>query len=151
MASALSIGYVPPERIPASWEALGPVLKRATDLSGGRYTVDDLYQKLTAGEYQLWVVVEEGRLVAANTVRLAQYPQMRVLEGFFIAGDRLLEWKDQMCAEMERLAQALGCQIIEFNGRRGWGKVLSENGYHEQFVTYSKVVDGPLPPVERRH
>lgn len=138
----LRISYVTAPRVAEVWDRVGPILQLATERSRGRYTVKDLLKKLEDGEYQLWVVHDEqGKIIAANTTRFQQYPGFNVLQGLYIAGERLAEWKDQMCEVIETIARTTGCKEVEFVGRLGWGPVLAENGYRPTVQSYVKVLN----------
>lgn len=135
----MRICYVQGSRVAEVWHLVEPILKRATDASGGRYTVADLAKKIDTGEIQLWIVIDErNQIIAANTTTFTQYPQLRATTGLYIAGDRLPDWKDDMVNVVEKVARNTESRIIEFVGRPGWGPVLKPNGFKLSFCTYEK-------------
>lgn len=133
----LVISLVPVQAIPVIWDKVGHMLKRATDLSQGRYRLHDLKAKLLSGEFQLWVVMDgTHKILAAITSTFTVYPQGKSLHGQFLGGDRLEDWKDDFCDIFKRWAYDNHCSMIEFTGRKGWSRVLEPNGYREVFRTY---------------
>lgn len=138
----IEVSLVPREAIPEIWDRVSHLLKRATDLSFGRYRLRDLKEKLISGEFNLWIVFEKdtGNILSAITSTFTQYPQMKSLHGQFLGGDRLVEWRDRFCEIFDRWGRDNDCQIIEFSGRKGWGRVLEGNGYKEVYRIYERTL-----------
>jgi len=136
----IEISLVPPVHVHEVWKEASPFLKRSTDLSGGRYRLRDLRAKLEAGEFQLWIIFEGDpkNMLAAITSTFSIYPQCRSLHGQFLGGDRLDEWREQFCSIFDRWGRDNGCRMIEFTGRKGWGKALESNGYREAFRIFQR-------------
>lgn len=138
-SSDVRVSLVPPEGVEGLWGKVGHLLKKATDMSGGRYRLKDLKAKLISGEFQLWVVYDEGlSMLAAITSTFTEYPQYRVLHGQFLGGDRLEEWRDKFCALFDRWGRDNHCKKVEFTGRAGWAKRLAPCGYREIFRVYER-------------
>ncbi len=135
----LLVSLVPKEELAALWPKVGNMLKRATDLSQGRYRLRDLLAKLTSGEFQLWIIFSRGgEIVAAVTSTFSIYPQAKALSGQFLGGERLDEWRDKFCEVFDNWGRDNGAKFIEFTGRAGWAKALQGNGYREVFRTYQR-------------
>ena len=68
MADDLQISLVPLFAVEKEWDRVKHLLKVATDMSGGRYRINDLKNKLTTGEFQLWVIFDQKfEIIAAIT------------------------------------------------------------------------------------
>ena len=135
----LQITLIPHWEVKHVWDKVSRMLKLATDQSQGRYNLSDVKAKLEANEFQLWVIFEEPfEVVAAVTSSFATYPQCHCLCGQFLGGDRMDEWKDKFCVLFDSWGRDNKCDIVEFTGRAGWGKVLAPNGYREVFRTYQR-------------
>lgn len=138
--TGLSISLVPQEQIGKIWHKVAPFLKKATDMSEGRYELADLGNKLiTDPDWHLWLVFEPGlKIVAAITSTFTFYPQGKFLHGQFLGGTRLEEWQDQFCDVFDNWGRDHDCTAVEFTGRTGWAKKLSRNGYREVFRIYQR-------------
>lgn len=135
----LQVSLVPSEEVPKIWDKVSHMLKQATDLSYGRYGLNDLKKKLLEGEFHLWIIFDDDySIVAAVTTTFTYYPSMKTVHGQFLGGDRLPEWRDLMCDILDRWAIDNSCQMVELSGRAGWAKVLEPNGYKEVFRTYQR-------------
>lgn len=135
----LKISLVPTSEVPRVWDLVSHMLKRATDLSQGRYGLRDLKAKILSGEFELWIIFDEaGEIVASVTTTMTAYPQVKMVSGQFLGGDRLADWRDDFCAKLESWAKDNGCASIELTGRAGWSKVLDGNGYREVFRVYQR-------------
>lgn len=135
--SPLRLSLIPPDLIDQVWEQAAPYLQESADLSRGRYLLSDIRQKIEQSEWHLWVVFEPGpHVVAAITSSFAYYPQAKALQGQFLGGTRLAEWRDMFCDTFDRWAKDNGCRFIEFVGRPGWVRALAPNGYEERFRIY---------------
>lgn len=135
----LLVSLVPASDIAVIWNQVSSMLKRATDLSQGRYKLADLRDKLVSGEFQLWIVFTRGgEIIAAITSTFTIYPQGKALSGQFLGGARLEDWRDNFCEVFDNWGIDNGCKFVEFTGRAGWAKALQSNGYREVFRTYQR-------------
>lgn len=135
----VEISLVPSWEVKNIWNKVEGFLKEATDMSEGRYDIEDLKTKLCAGEFQLWVVFDEKyEILAAITSSFMQYPKCKMLCGQFLGGIKMSLWHDKFVATFDNWARDNKCVAIEFSGRAGWGKVLAPHGYREVFRTYQR-------------
>lgn len=135
----MQVSLVPHTDVENVWDQVGAMLKKATDMSEGRYRLKDLKAKLIKGDFHLWIVFDDAfKIVAAITSTFESYPQCRALHGQFLGGDYLADWRDTFCDTFDRWGRDNGCTMIEFTGRAGWAKALSGNGYREVFRTYQR-------------
>ena len=68
---------VPREAIDIVWGDVSNMLNKAIETSKGKYHIDDIYQDLIKGYYNLWLIVDnkEGeKVIAAITTRIIEYP-----------------------------------------------------------------------------
>ena len=139
MADELQISLVPLFAVEKEWDRVKNLLKVATDMSGGRYRISDLKQKLVSGEFQLWVIFDQKfEIIAAVTTTCIEYPDGKFLSGQFLGGTRLDDWKDKFCDVFDGWGRDCGCKSVELTGRSGWSKVLAPNGYREMYRTYQR-------------
>lgn len=136
---SLQVSLVPTAEVGRVWPTCAPMLDRAVKISEHRYSLEDLHQKLSTGEFDLWIVFDEdAQIIASITSTFTYYPQAKSLHGQFLGGSRLDEWQDQFCDIFDRWAKDNHCNFVEFTGRPGWKRVLARNGYREVFTTYQR-------------
>ena len=134
----MNVSIVPPDRISECWEEVAPLLKPAVDRSGGRFLIEDVYHLLRNGKCQLWVIFEEGVIVACCTTSFTEYPQKRMLTGQFLGGKHLSYWATKLDHVLESWGRDNGCAGIELTGRRGWVRVLKKLGWDLSFYITEK-------------
>lgn len=140
MSEELEVSLVPPEYVSEVWDRVSHMLKKATDLSYGRYKLRDLRARLERGDFHLWIIFDKqtNEICAAVTSSFTAYPQMQSLHGQFLGGDRIEEWRDKFCDVFDRWGRSNNCAIVEFTGRKGWSKMLEQNGYREVYRVYQR-------------
>ena len=111
------------------WDELKHTLEPALD---GSYTLEDVWHEIKAGRAAFWPFPN-----SAVVTQVCEFPQRRVLR-IWLAGGRLDEL-ERAFGFMDELADELGCQAIEIDGRKGWGKVLKD--FEAKRVVYTKEVN----------
>ena len=109
-------------------------IEAALELSGGTHTFDDIVSAVYAGHMQLWPAER-----ACAVTEIVTFPRRKVLHIFLAGGD--MEQIVDMDSSATEFAKANGCSALTIAGRRGWKKVLSDNGYVESFTTLTKEID----------
>lgn len=125
----MNISIVPPDRVAECWEEVAPLLQPAIDRSGGRFLIQDVYHLIRTGDNHLWVMFEDGIIVACCTTTFTQYPRKRMLTGQFLGGKKLSQWAYNLDIVLEKWGRDNGCDGIELTGRRGWVRVLDKLGW----------------------
>ena len=109
------------------WERCSAWICAALEKSGSAYSVDDVLAEVEAGRAQFW----PGERCALVT-QILTYPQEKRIRVWLAGGD-LDEIRSFM--DMGRTwASQIGATAIELVGRRGWAKVLGDDGFKEQCV-----------------
>ena len=138
----MQIALVPRNNIDEILSEVGPILIRATDLSGGRWSLPDVLDQIDTGQQQLWIAFDDERIWAACTTRFSHYAKMKMLEGCFVAGDKLDTWCAPLLEVLDRWAADNDCAGIEFTGRMGWEKVLKPYGFRRAYIVLEKRYEG---------
>ena len=97
-------------------------IEAALEYSGGTHSYDDIMAGIESGHMQLWPAKK-----ACAITEIVVYPQKKVLHVFLAAGDL-----DQIVDMIDAGAAwgiGQGCQMMTMNGRRGWLRVLSKEGW----------------------
>jgi hypothetical protein len=133
----LKVSLILPKHIDIFWPRVKDLLKKSVRFTYGRYTLDDIHDVLSSGEYQLWVVYEGDEFIAAIATTITQYPQRKCLCIHFIGGTQLSEWKDKFLFKLRGFARDMKCDGIEATGRPGWVKhIVNQNKAKVRFVTF---------------
>ena len=134
----LRISIVPHDHVDVVWEQVAPLLKRATDRSGGRYAIGDVYSLIAEDRCHLWIGFAPGmKIVGAATSVFNVYPGGKWLTAQFLGSDDMSECFDFL-EVFERWAKDNDCVGIEFSGRSGWARVLKKHGYDEYHRFFQK-------------
>jgi hypothetical protein len=137
----MEISIVPVEHIDSVWPSVEQYLKGAADYTYGRFTVEDIKNRLYTAPQQLWIAYDEEIVYGAVVTEITQYPQMRTLVMHFTGGVELPKWKNEMLQMLQRFAKDQGCSVIESYGRIGWEKVFKNDGFKSRFMFYELPVE----------
>jgi hypothetical protein len=132
----IEVSLIPKEYVDTCWEKVEPLLKKATDLSGDRYTTSHIYDMVMEDDYQLWIAYEDKYFHGAVVTNISNYPNRKILCMGFCGGEYFGAWKDQIIDILKRFARDMGCDSIEASGRPGWSKLLKDKGYSPKWVTF---------------
>lgn len=99
-------------------------LERALELDGGKHTVQDVADMIERGDAKLWV--NGDSLVITQVV---SYPQDRTLNFWIASGD--LDEVRAMLPQIYEYGYAMGCSHAETTCRRGWARVMANDGWQE--------------------
>ena len=109
---------------------LAPAIERGGDLAPV-----DVFREVIAGNMQLWVIAQGGRVVGACVTKVAQRPRRKVVTVVYVGGANMPEWLG-LLSEIEGWARAIGAQCVQVVGRKGWKRVLE--GYRADSVVLTK-------------
>jgi hypothetical protein len=102
-----------------------PYLQRALDKAQvPEWTLDQVYDNLVSGQWGLYAVVEDGRVVGAGTVAVSDYGLRRVLEVVAFGADEHTRTWENVLDSLKEIAKSMGCAAIRCEGRPGWERVL---------------------------
>lgn len=111
------------------WWQIRPLLKRATDRTGGAYLPEDVLKEALAGIVGIWLIEDENDdLIAVAVAGPQQLPQARWLKISFVAGRRLADWWPLFVSEMDAVARKAGASKIYAYGRPGWIRFWKQRG-----------------------
>lgn len=118
------------QTIDAVWNkyGVGELVAKEEWRSGGRWFADDIYEDLQAGNFQLWLVLEDRRNIKAALITdIRPYPNgFRACIVLMVVGEEPRSWIP-LKSVLEDWARKSGCEAIEAIGRKGWKRVLSSD------------------------
>lgn len=118
------------------WSRVKPYFEQVAETTHGRFTANDIRQRVKTTKQQLWIAHEGEEVYGFVITQCTDYPQMRCLVMHFTAGRELFKWKDAMLKTIQEFARNNGCEAIESFGRAGWAKVFKEDGYKAMQTFY---------------
>ena len=104
--------------IPSFWPHAADLIQRGID-TYGEFSLEEVYQALINGQYQLWVAGDKGVEAILITHINSNVCYVEICAGDGIKSLSYLK-------VVEKWAGELGCTSIEISGRRGWAKVLKD-------------------------
>ena len=117
------------------WPQIEDLLDRVAD---ERVLVEDIYQFVSEGRWMLWVCEVPDTFVLTTVIitEFIEYPQVTNLRIIFLSGDDE-DWAYGIHV-FEDFARVNKCHSLEVLGRKGWERVLREQGYKLNYITLSK-------------
>jgi len=108
---------------------------------GERYPIDSLYDDLTEGALQCWIVSDERDIHGVAVTQDIDYPLGKSMLVFQLVGENMEVWHRQLSESFDKYAQQNGIRWIDACARAGLGKkYLSEIGYKTLNNHYVKEV-----------
>jgi hypothetical protein len=132
----IEVSMVPAQYIDTCWKKIEPFAEKAAKYTYGRYTANNIYERMLDENYQTWVAYDGSVFKGLVVTEIVTYPQRKLLSMHFCGGINLKEWKTPMLALLQGFGRDMGCDGIESVGRPGWGKVFENDGYKALWVTY---------------
>ncbi len=112
-----------------------PHLTRAVDKSDG-WTVDLAIRRIHNNQALLWAVIDGRETIGCALTELHDDCAYVALVG----GVRWTEWRSEL-SKVEEWARLAGVRCVKIDGRRGWSRLLSRDGYQtDEAGTLSKDV-----------
>lgn len=128
---------IPAQCVPNVWATCAPLLQRAIDKTQRDFLIDDILRLLLSEDMQLWIWVEDFKIVACCITTITIYPQRKVCQLPYIAGSGLKRFLT--CeAQFITWAKAHGCTQFEGFDRGGWLRILQPRGWFKVWTTIRK-------------
>jgi hypothetical protein len=90
------------------------------------YEPEDIFQQVMMdSSYEVWVVVEQGCIVAASIWCLARYPKKSVYSCYWLGGTGLRKHYHHTMETLLSYCKACHIDELAFNGRKGWALLLA--------------------------
>jgi len=128
---------ISPDRLTSVWHTLAPKLKKAFDRVDYPFSLDEVLEKITSTDMQLWMT-HDARM--AWVTRILVFPRYKVFEVVAGGGEGMEDWLEDSDRLFTAFASHHGCKYVEVQGRKGWEKVATPLGYGFGWVTLRKEV-----------
>ena len=137
------VTVVPRDALDAVWADARALLEDAVKTQRHSYHITDVYEGILGGMYELWLVLEEDKPVAAFTTRIVRFPNCKTLSMDWVGGGRMSEWLPVVLETMTDYAKANNCKHLEGYGRKGWGRALEKFGWKVNYIAYKCEIGEP--------
>ena len=106
-------------------------IEAALEYSGGTHDWSDIVEGIHSLRYQFWPA-EKGCAVT----EIIMFPKKKIFHVFLAGGemDQIVDMNDSAA----QFAKAQGCDGMSIAGRKGWSRVLKNEGWTESFTTLAK-------------
>ena len=120
-------------------DAIKCFIEMGFEFSDGKYVFDDVKESILSANMQVWGVVKDEKLCAALLTQIIHFPHEKRLLLFSLGGDGFKKW-GHLLRHIENWAAIIKVSAIELFGRRGWIKLLKDEGYEEINIVLRKRV-----------
>jgi hypothetical protein len=121
------------------WDDVKDALQEAFKGDCGRISIQDVKDALEAQEMQLWGL-HDGVLRAVMVTEIINYPQLRAVRVIAVSGTEMEMWLDTLIDTVSQWGAEQGAHVVEFVGREGWKRVLSNKGFGHTQVLMTKPI-----------
>lgn len=107
------------------------LLSRALVTGQGELTLDNVYKAVLDGKMQLWVIFDEGIVVAACVTTILEFPSgKRAARTLLLGGEKPLLWGKILDDWLDEWAKLHGCHTLEaFVSTRMMEHLIKTRGY----------------------
>lgn len=119
------------------WHEVWSVLAPAFAYSDGAYDEQLVYNGLKTRNMQLWLEVEDEKIISAGVTKIIEWPDKKVCWAVGLAGkgDDLVQ---RYLETVEPWARHHGCAEMRLTGRRGWERKMKRLGFEFRHVEMAK-------------
>ena len=138
----MNISAIAPGDVSKIWpEIRGGLANLLATHGTGKWTVGDVYENLELGDWQLFIVSDQGEVVASLVCSI-QEGARKTLEIGLCWGRDAAEWTGDMCEAFDQVGRELGCDQMALDGRPGWRQVMRQLGFKHRSSTYTRPING---------
>lgn len=127
---------VQPDSVSLIWKHVESFLGEAVKYSDGRHDINLVRSTTSSGVAQLWAMIsrdgEAVRIIGAAVTEVRNYPGKPRLAVLLCGGIEMNLWLADLIERFKLFAQFHDLDGIEFVGRPGWEKVLTEYGFKKR-------------------
>lgn len=134
---------IPSEMVEGMWRYAEPYIKRALDHTSGELFPEDLKSACQNRTVQLWLIVQENRVVAAITTEIVQYPRRKHCRIITLSGSDAAAWTKPLDEVLMKWAKEQGCHALEAYVRKGYVPKLALLGFKHRYSAVHKMLDSP--------
>ncbi len=122
------------------WQSAWALLSRAFAHNHGEFSEEFVYNGIKCRNLQLWLGLEEKRVVAAGVTRLDRHPEKLTCFVLGLAAEPGTNYRPYV-EFVEKWAKHMGAADIEFAGRKGLEKLMHPQGYTFRYAIIGKKLE----------
>src|SRR5687768_4982817 len=103
---------IPARKLDYVWDDVRPLIEEASFASRDKWFAEDAYERLRKAKAQLWVVWQDGAIIAVAITELIPHERRQVCKVVTCAGWNIRKWLKHL-AEVESWAKTQGCDHME--------------------------------------
>lgn len=134
------ISVINPENLAEAWVHVRPYIMSALEFEHGTLTEGKVFSNILENKYILLVVIEDDKIIAAQTMQIIDEPGQRICNLVTTGGIGLEFWQDELLEAIEAIAKKNYCDCVQTRGRPGWLKKLKGNGYEPLYFIARKSI-----------
>lgn len=116
--------------LPDTWPAALPLLEEGKAYWENWTTLEIIYERLTAGTLQLWLMNDEDEFLLAMLTEIQLHPNYKSFNIKWMGGCDLDSALENCFDEFVNLwASREGCSRVRLEGRKGWTRKLLPLGF----------------------
>lgn len=129
---------IAPAFIPEIWPGVRQFIIDALECSADDISLEEVYHRLACGMFQLWLVHQEDKLIAAFVTELVLSYGKRVCHIWLLGGTGMPSWLSDAQNAVEVWARSEHCLKLQAHGRLGWKSFYKSQGWNMDYVSFSK-------------
>ena len=121
----------------AAWPSFKSWIESALDKSASLLNIGDIEKAITSGNARLWSIrhPESGQPVAGFVTEIVSGSEGRGLNVLALGGSEAHEWVSDITNALRKHAREMKCKFVFEQGRTGWTRLLSSEGWAKGPVT----------------
>lgn len=124
------------DQIPVYWPRIADWVAKALDYGIG-YQHEDVLAMCLHGQMQLWIAEDDDDVHACAIGHVVKFPRAKGCWVLVVGGQAVDNWV-HLDAGISEWARSQGCDFIEGAGRKGWVRLLRDQGYEDAYSIYRK-------------
>ena len=136
----MNFSAISPEQVADLWPQISPGLEDLLEhYTLGKWTAPEVLENLQAGEWQLFVISDDIRILACLVCSILE-GHKKTLEIGLCWGAGANSWTGEVNAAFEQIALEMGCEQLALDGRPGWRNMARKLGYKLDSVRYVREI-----------
>ena len=138
----MNLSAIPPAAVRDFWPTISPGLENLLEqYTLGKWTAPEVLENLELGDWQLFVVSDEERIIACLVCSILE-GHKKTLEIGLCWGRDADDWSADMGEVLDQIGREMDCDQLALNGRPGWRRIMRELGFTHQSSTYTRRING---------
>lgn len=129
---------IPNYVIEVVWRDVVPHFERGKEHWEDFYDLEDIFNLLVEGKQQLWCFYKGREVIGVVLTQLDVFPKCVSLRFMYLGGEGFEEQQLVWLEMIEDWGMQNEAVLVDFLGRKGWGRFLKKYGYVETGMVYRK-------------